>query len=56
MDNSKIGHHISGQFNKELEDIRNKALHDVLGWCCRCNSGSDWFNVFIVCILLFNSI
>src|SRR5665811_1202800 len=27
MDNSeKIGHHISGQFNKELEDIRNKVL------------------------------
>jgi len=26
MDNSNIGHHISGQFNKELEDIRNKVL------------------------------
>jgi phosphate transport system protein len=26
MDNSKIGHHISGQFNKELEDIQNKVL------------------------------
>lgn len=26
MDNSKIGHHISGQFNRELEDIRNKVL------------------------------
>ena len=26
MDNSKIGHHISGQFNHELEDIRNKVL------------------------------
>ncbi|MEI7994089.1 MAG: phosphate signaling complex protein PhoU [Methylococcaceae bacterium] len=26
MDNSKITHHISGQFNKELEDIRNKVL------------------------------
>ncbi|MGR9088011.1 MAG: phosphate signaling complex protein PhoU, partial [Gammaproteobacteria bacterium] len=26
MDNSKLGHHISGQFNKELEDIRNKVL------------------------------
>jgi len=26
MDSSKIGHHISGQFNKELEDIRNKVL------------------------------
>lgn len=26
MDNSKIGHHISGQFNKELEDLRNKVL------------------------------
>jgi phosphate transport system protein len=26
MDNSKIGHHISGQFNKELEDVRNKVL------------------------------
>lgn len=26
MDNSKIGQHISGQFNKELEDIRNKVL------------------------------
>ena len=26
MDNSKIGHHISEQFNKELEDIRNKVL------------------------------
>ena len=26
MDNNKIGHHISGQFNKELEDIRNKVL------------------------------
>ena len=25
MDN-KIGHHISGQFNRELEDIRNKVL------------------------------
>jgi phosphate transport system protein len=26
MDNSKIGQHISGQFNKELEDIRNNVL------------------------------
>ncbi|MDD5268479.1 MAG: phosphate signaling complex protein PhoU [Methylococcales bacterium] len=26
MDNSKLGHHISEQFNKELEDIRNKVL------------------------------
>jgi phosphate transport system protein len=26
MDNSKIGHHISEQFNIELEDIRNKVL------------------------------
>jgi len=26
MDNSKIGHHISEQFNKELEDVRNKVL------------------------------
>ena len=26
MDNSKIGQHISEQFNKELEDIRNKVL------------------------------
>jgi phosphate transport system protein len=26
MESSKIGHHISGQFNKELEDIRNKVL------------------------------
>ena len=26
MENSKIGHHISEQFNKELEDIRNKVL------------------------------
>ncbi len=26
MDNSNIGHHISGQFNKELEDVRNKVL------------------------------
>jgi phosphate transport system protein len=26
MDNGKIGQHISGQFNKELEDIRNKVL------------------------------
>jgi len=26
MDNNKIGHHISEQFNKELEDIRNKVL------------------------------
>ncbi|ASF44682.1 phosphate signaling complex protein PhoU [Methylovulum psychrotolerans] len=26
MDNSKIGQHISGQFNRELEDIRNKVL------------------------------
>jgi phosphate transport system protein len=26
MDNSKLGHHISGQFNKELEDLRNKVL------------------------------
>jgi len=26
MDNSKIGHHISEQFNKELEDLRNKVL------------------------------
>ena len=26
MDNSKIGHHISEQFNRELEDIRNKVL------------------------------
>ena len=26
MDNAKIGHHISEQFNKELEDIRNKVL------------------------------
>ncbi|MGZ8162678.1 MAG: phosphate signaling complex protein PhoU [Methylobacter sp.] len=27
MDNNKIGHHISEQFNKELEDIRNKVLN-----------------------------
>jgi phosphate transport system protein len=26
MDNSKISHHISEQFNKELEDVRNKVL------------------------------
>jgi phosphate transport system protein len=26
MDNSKISHHISGLFNKELEDVRNKVL------------------------------
>ncbi|MFU8787943.1 MAG: phosphate signaling complex protein PhoU [Methylobacter sp.] len=26
MDSSKIGQHISGQFNKELEDVRNKVL------------------------------
>ena len=26
MDNRIIGHHISGQFNKELEDLRNKVL------------------------------
>jgi phosphate transport system protein len=26
MDNTNIGHHISGQFNKELEDIRNHVL------------------------------
>ncbi len=26
MDNNKLGHHISEQFNKELEDIRNKVL------------------------------
>jgi len=26
MDNTKIGQHISGQFNKELEDVRNKVL------------------------------
>lgn len=26
MDNSKISHHISENFNKELEDIRNKVL------------------------------
>ncbi|MDO9106350.1 MAG: phosphate signaling complex protein PhoU [Methylovulum sp.] len=26
MENSKIGQHISGQFNKELEDIRDKVL------------------------------
>jgi len=26
VDNGKIGQHISGQFNKELEDIRNKVL------------------------------
>jgi phosphate transport system protein len=26
MDNSKIGHHISKQFNKELEDIRTQVL------------------------------
>lgn len=26
MDNTSIGHHISGQFNKELEDIRNHVL------------------------------
>lgn len=26
MDNSKVGHHISGRFNQELEDIRNKVL------------------------------
>jgi len=26
MDGNKIGHHISEQFNKELEDIRNKVL------------------------------
>ena len=26
MDSNKLGHHISEQFNKELEDIRNKVL------------------------------
>ncbi|MGR9100395.1 MAG: phosphate signaling complex protein PhoU, partial [Gammaproteobacteria bacterium] len=26
MENSKIGHHISRQFNEELEEIRNKVL------------------------------
>lgn len=26
MDNNKIGHHISQQFNEEMEDIRNKVL------------------------------
>ena len=26
VDSYKIGHHISGQYNKELEDIRNKVL------------------------------
>ncbi|MEQ1545423.1 phosphate signaling complex protein PhoU [Methyloglobulus sp.] len=26
MDNTNIGHHISGQFNKELEDVRNHVL------------------------------
>jgi phosphate transport system protein len=26
MENNKIGHHISGQFDRELEDIRNKVL------------------------------
>ncbi len=26
MDNTSIGHHISGQFNKEIEDIRNHVL------------------------------
>lgn len=26
MDNNKLSHHISEQFNKELEDIRNKVL------------------------------
>jgi len=26
MDNSKISHHISEKFNKELEDVRNKVL------------------------------
>ena len=26
MDNSNIGHHISEQFNRELEDIRNNVL------------------------------
>ena len=26
MDNTNIGQHISGQFNKELEDIRNRVL------------------------------
>jgi phosphate transport system protein len=26
MDTTQIGHHISGQFNKELEDIRNHVL------------------------------
>ena len=26
MDNNKIGHHISRQFNEELENIRNKVL------------------------------
>jgi phosphate transport system protein len=26
MDTYKIGHHISGQFNKEIEDIRNHVL------------------------------
>lgn len=26
MENTNIGHHISGQFNKELEDIRNHVL------------------------------
>jgi phosphate transport system protein len=26
MDNNKLGDHISNQFNKELEDIRNKVL------------------------------
>jgi len=26
MDNTKIGHHISGQFDKDLQDIRDKVL------------------------------
>ncbi|MEJ2181700.1 MAG: phosphate transport system regulator PhoU, partial [Gammaproteobacteria bacterium] len=26
MDNSTLGHHISQQFNAELEDIRTKVL------------------------------
>ncbi|MFZ4503532.1 MAG: phosphate signaling complex protein PhoU [Methylovulum sp.] len=26
MDNVKMGHHISGQFDKDLDDIRNKVL------------------------------
>jgi phosphate transport system protein len=26
MDNNNIGHHISEQFNKELEDVRNHVL------------------------------